>query len=205
MDYPSLNLLLTKLSLPMRFKENIRVIGIDDAFLDDKYSILIGTILRGRYVLEGVLSSRIQIDGLDANEKIREMILGSNYLKQIKVVMLDGITVGGFNLIDIKLLHDDIKIPVVAIMRKQPDFDKIYSALENLANKEIRENIIKNCGNIYSFFNKGNKILYQMAGFDKKEDCEFVIKKFSVNSIIPEPIRIAHLIASGITKRQNKL
>ncbi|BDC36357.1 DUF99 family protein [Candidatus Methanoliparum sp. LAM-1] len=188
----------------MRFKENIRVIGIDDAFLDDRYSILIGIIMRGRYVLEGVLSSKIHIDGLDANEKIREMIIGSTHLKQIKVIMLDGITVGGFNLVDIKLLYDETNIPVIAVIKRQPDFDKIYSALENLADKDKRMAIIKNCGDINSFLYKGNKILYQMSGFDKKEDCEFLIKKFSVNSIIPEPIRIAHLVASGITKGRNR-
>lgn len=185
----------------MRFKENIRVIGIDDAFLDDAYSILIGVILRGKHVLEGVVSSEIHIDGFDANDKIRDMIIDSTYLKQIKVIMLDGITVGGFNFVDIKLLYEETGIPVIAIMRRRPDFDKIDTALDNLAEKDKRVAIIKNCGDINAFFYNGNKIFYQMAGFDKKEDCEFVIKKFSVNSIIPEPVRIAHLIASGIAKR----
>lgn len=188
----------------MRFKENIRVVGIDDAFLDNKYSIIIGVILRGKHVLEGILSSKICIDGFDANDKIKDMIIGSNYLKQIKVIMLDGITVGGFNIVDITSLYNDTKIPVIAIMKKQPDFDKIYAALDNLTGKDKRIEKIKNSGGINSFFHNGNKIFYQMAGFDKREDCEFVIKKFSVNSIMPEPVRIAHMIASGITRGERK-
>ncbi|RZN69841.1 MAG: DUF99 family protein [Candidatus Methanolliviera hydrocarbonicum] len=66
----------------MKFKENIRVLGIDDAFLDEEYSIIIGAIFRGKSVLEGVISSKIQVDGLNSTEKIIEMLFESGYERQ---------------------------------------------------------------------------------------------------------------------------
>jgi len=183
----------------MKFKENIRVLGIDDAFLDEEYSIIIGAIFRGKSVLEGVISSKIQVDGLDSTEKIIEMLFGSGYERQIRVMMLDGITFGGFNVVDIKELFGRTEIPVMAFTRKMPNFTKIYEALGNLDQREKRIKIIKNGGAISEFKFDEHKIFYQKVGIEK-EEVEEIIKEFTINSLIPEPVRVAHLISSGIAR-----
>ena len=38
--------------------------------------------------------------------------------------MLDGITYGGFNVVDIEELYRETGLPVIVIMRSCPDFEK---------------------------------------------------------------------------------
>ena len=52
--------------------------------------------------MDGVLRSDITKDGLDATDVICNMIKKSKHYGQIRVVMLDGITYGGFNVVDIE-------------------------------------------------------------------------------------------------------
>ncbi|RZN69840.1 MAG: DUF99 family protein [Candidatus Methanolliviera hydrocarbonicum] len=115
------------------------------------------------------------------------------------MMMLDGITFGGFNVTDIKELFGRTEIPVMAFTRKMPNFTKIYEALRNLDQREKRIKIIKNGGEISEFKFDEHKIFYQKVGIEK-EEVEEIIKEFTINSLIPEPVRVAHLISSGIAR-----
>ena len=57
-------------------KKEIRVIGIDDSPFN-KYKkdrvLIVGTIFRGGSLLDGVLSTKVDIDGEDSTKKIIEM------------------------------------------------------------------------------------------------------------------------------------
>ena len=51
--------------------------------------------------------------------------------------MLNGITFGGFNVVDIKKLHLATKLPVLAVTHEKPDLKSIHEALKNLPKAEI--------------------------------------------------------------------
>ncbi|MHA1754409.1 MAG: endonuclease dU, partial [Candidatus Odinarchaeia archaeon] len=58
-------------------KNQIRGIGIDDCPFDlkrDKHTYLLGVIYRGNNILVNVLKTEIEIDGLEATDKISNMI-----------------------------------------------------------------------------------------------------------------------------------
>jgi len=101
-------------------KEEIRILGIDDGPFtrNDKEVIVIGVIFRGGEFLDGVLRTYVAVDGLDATERLSKMINSSKHKQQLKVIMLDGITLGGFNIVDIKKLYSEVKIPIIVINRK---------------------------------------------------------------------------------------
>lgn len=104
-------------------KKEIRVIGIDDAphkFRAKGSILVVGTIFRGGNFLDGILSTKASIDGNNATSKITEMINKSKFKPQLRCIFLDGIAVGGFNIIDIVELNKKTKIPVIVIMRKKP-------------------------------------------------------------------------------------
>ena len=79
--------------------------------------------------MDGVLRSDITRDGLDATEVISTMIKNSRHYSQLRVVMLDGITYGGFNVVDIEELYRETGLPVIVVMRAYPDFEKIRADL----------------------------------------------------------------------------
>jgi endonuclease V-like protein UPF0215 family len=181
------------------YKKNIRTIGIDDAYsekLENAY--LVGTIVRGNSLIEQILIRKIEIDGLDATEKLIEMINNSPK-EQLKAIFLSGITFAGFNLIDIEEVYNKLKIPIIVIITKYPNFEKIEKALkENFEDYEKRLEIIKKAGNVY----KINKIFCQVKGIEI-EDAKKIIDITRRNKV-PESLRVSHLIASAIATGKSK-
>ncbi|RLE42544.1 hypothetical protein DRJ19_03925, partial [Candidatus Woesearchaeota archaeon] len=110
----------------MKIKRYMRILGIDDApfnkFKDKGKNVLVvGTIFRGGDFLDGLISTKVRVDGRNATRKLIEMINKSKFKPQLRVVMLDGIALGGFNIVDIEELWKAIGIPVMVVMRKYPD------------------------------------------------------------------------------------
>jgi endonuclease V-like protein UPF0215 family len=116
--------------------------------------------------------------------------------------MLDGITFGGFNVINIQEIFKSTGIPVIVIMRKYPDFTKIKKALKRFNDWEERWKDIKDAGEVYKIENKED-IYIQINGIEL-EDAEEIIKLSTTRSAIPEPIRVAHLIAAGVVTGESK-
>ena len=57
-------------------------------------------------------------------------------------------------------------------------------------------------GKIYKVRTKHNPIFVKCTGIDIEEAKE-IIKLSTIRGVIPEPIRMAHLIASGITRGES--
>jgi endonuclease V-like protein UPF0215 family len=124
------------------------------------------------------------------------MVNQSHHREQIGVIMLDGITFGGFNVVDIQQIFQKTQIPVIVIMRKQPDLLKIRNALQNFSNWEERWKRIQKAGKIKIIHNK--ELIYIQTSGISWEDAEEIVKLATTRSAIPEPIRAAHIIASGV-------
>lgn len=185
------------MSSDFHIKSEIRILGIDDSALLNEKVMIVGTIFRGGDWIDGVLRSEITKDGLDATYVICNMIKKSKHYGQIRAVILDGITYGGFNVVDIQTLYRETGIPVIVVMRSYPDFDKIKLALKYFSDEEERWAIIKRAGKIEKITGKKNSIYIQRAGIGL-ETVRKIIQLTSIRSNIPEPLRVAHLIATGI-------
>jgi endonuclease V-like protein UPF0215 family len=184
-------------------KPEIRILGVDDgAFIPHTKGLVpvVGVVFRGGYWLDGVMHTRIRVDGFDATNKIASMIIDSPHYKQLRVIMLNGITFAGFNVVDIRKLYSKTKLPVIAITREKPDFAEIRKALTHLPKSKERWKTILNAGEIFatSTRSKGEKIYVQASGI-LEEDARTIVKLTSTRSNIPEALRVAHLIASGVS------
>lgn len=189
-------------------KPEIRVLGIDDGdFVPREKGLvdLIGVVYRGGYWLEGVMRTEIQVDGMDATEKIAAMIKESPHYKQLRVIMLDGITFAGFNVVDIKELSQKVKLPVITVVREKPDLDAIKKALENLPEPEKRWAAMKSAGELIEVHTRGAEgaVYMQTAGISKA-DAETITRNTSLRSNVPEALRVAHIIASGFAKSKER-
>jgi endonuclease V-like protein UPF0215 family len=183
----------------MKIKPEIRILGIDDGSLVDDNVLVVGVVFRGGFWIDGVLSTHIERDGLDATEKIIEMVNKTKH-KDLGVIMFDGVTFGGFNTIDIKKIHEKTALPCIIVIRKMPDMLSIKNALKYLKNPEKREKMIENAGKIYKIELKDDKVLYYQFSGMEKEDAEKLIKITAIHSSLPEPVRVAHMIATGIVR-----
>lgn len=188
-----------------RIKDEIRILGLDDGPFKrgDEKTLLVGTIFRGGSFLDGVVSTEVEVDGLDATEKVVQLITKCKF-RDLRVVMLDGLGFGGFNLVDIKRVCDEAGLPVIAVVRDFPDFGEIDKALDNLDDKRKRLEIIKNAGEPRRVETRRGKFIFMQHNGINEDDAEEIVKLSSTRSLIPEPIRVAHLIAQGIVLGESR-
>jgi endonuclease V-like protein UPF0215 family len=183
----------------MRIKPETRVIGIDDSPLLSKDILVVGAVMRGGTWLDGVVSTYVERDGMDATEKISALVAGTKHYGQIRVVMLNGVTFGGFNVADIEALNQETGLPVIVVMRKLPDMKNIRRALDNLSEPDRRYRSILKAGEPTEVRIdwKGAPVHIQCKGIEKDDAARIVIET-AVHSRVPEPLRVAHLIATGV-------
>ena len=190
-------------------KPEIRVLGIDDGRFVPRTKgtvAVVGVVYRGGYWFEGVMHTTITIDGLDATGKMAEMIKNSLYYKELRVVVLDGVTFAGFNVVDINKLSHVTDLPVISVARDKPDLEEIKSALEHLPDFDLRWQVMENAGELFAVETRNgeNPVYVQSAGI-LREDAEKILKTTSIRSNIPEALRVAHIIASGLAGLREKL
>ena len=185
-------------------KKEIRVLGLDDApfELSDKECLVIGTFFRGGTTLDGVLSTRVAVDGEDATTKIIEAVNKSKFKLQIQALFLDGIAVGGFNVVNIHSLHKHTGIPIIVIIRKMPDFKALEKTLKQLG-MEKKYQLMEKAGTPQEVKTKRGKLFIQTAGISVQK-AEEILKICCTHSSIPEALRAAHLIGAGIVKGESK-
>ena len=183
-------------------KTKIRTIGIDDAAFDrnrSKKTFIFGVITRGYDIVEGILRSEIEVDGLDATEKIIKMIQKSKFVTQLKTIFLASSTIAAFNVIDMNALYEQLDIPVITILSKKPDEEKIRRAIMHLEDGEKRYNTLFSNPPMKSIKFKNQigrefEAVVQYVGIDEINEVREIIEKATFTSFLPESLRIADLI-----------
>lgn len=180
-------------------RKKIRAIGIDDGYFKPRTNgktKIVAVLLRSDARIEGILCSDVTIDGLDSTEQIVKMLKDNHakFLGQAEAVFLGGINFAGFNIADAGVLHEELKKPIIIVFRKRPSMKKIFRALARFSDAAMRIKLLKKAGRIY----KAEKIHFQCIGIEPAV-ARVLISKFSIHSNLPEPVRIAHIVASAVT------
>jgi len=148
--------------------------------------------------MDGLLSTHVEKDGEDATVRIIEMINDCKFKPQLQAVFLDGIAVGGFNVVNPRAVHKETGVPVVVVIREKPDFGKMFRALKKLG-MEKKIDIIK----AMPAPEKVNDVYVQNIGISNKDTVK-LLDITCTHSYLPEAIRVAHLIASGVADGQSR-
>lgn len=195
-----------------QMKGEIRILGFDDGAFEPrskKKVPVIGVVYRGGKVLDGALVTEVSVDGDDATDVIAKLINSSRHKQQLKVIMFDGITLAGFNVVDIQKIHDETDIPVVVINRKHPDLGKVRKALDNFADGKEKWETIMRAGRIKECVvnekrgeRESRKVFFQSIGLTDDQTRQ-IIKLSCTRGFIPEPLRVAHLLATAIVRGES--
>lgn len=189
----------------MRVKRQVRVLGIDDSpfTFQSKRALVVGVVARLPMYIEGIMRTEVDVDGTDANDAVLEMVRRSRYREQIRLIMFDGVAVGGFNVVDIDYIYRESGIPCATVTRSLPDIERMESALRTyFPDWKERINVIKR----HSLFKVGSRrsALYAtIAGIDA-ETLEMILAECTVQGRLPEPLRIAHLISSAMVLGESR-
>lgn len=184
-----------------KVKPEIRVVGFDDGTFSFSSkpspgkTILMGVIMKGSREVVGVLARWITVDGTDATDAMIDAILGSRF-KDLRVILLKGITYAGFNVVDLKRLHRETGLPVIVVVRKRPDVEAMENALRKHFNDaEERIGLLREAPPLVEAI--PGKLYFQAIGVDGGIAKE-IIRVTTKTGLIPEPLRLAHMIASAV-------
>ena len=191
-------------------KKEVRIIGFDDSpfkKFSKQNNLVIGVIMRGGLFFEGLLTLKVRVDGFNSTKKLSEAINKSKFKGQLKAVLLDGICLAGFNVVNVKRLYESTGIPVLTIMRDYPNMKDMTKAIKHTTNADKRLKIISVAGKVHKVKirnkNISGYVFYQNYGCSVNY-AEEIIKLTTTRSLAPEPLRIAHLIASGIAEGESR-
>ena len=181
------------------------MMAVDDGpfRFEDRAALLVGLVVRGKGYLEAVYTSSVSVDRLDATRSVADMVRGSRQHSQLKAVLLDGLTLAGFNVVDIAELHRITGVPVVTVVDKVPDPVAIREALEGrFQDWEERYTLISSPETHTVDLVDGGRLTCHMAGMDPGEARE-LLRVTTLRGHLPEPLRMADLVASGLPRLED--
>ena len=178
------------------------VIGFDDAPFTPEYDgpvKVVGTVY-ARQRLTGVLVGDVIKDGDEAAEALARLVAGSKFAENLHLVMLQGIALGGFNVVDVFALHAQLDLPILVVSRRAPNMDAIRDALlTRIPHGAQKWAIIERLGPMELL----RHVYVQRVGLSLSQ-ASAVLKRFTVEGHIPEPLRAAHLIAGALVNGESR-
>lgn len=174
----------------------IRVIGFDDAHYADKSAgseVHVAGIVCSDTRFEGMLWDTIEKDGMQATDRLVGMLSKSKFMAQVQVILVDGITLGGCNVVDLQQLNRELSIPAIGVMRRHPDLEKFRHVVHRLPESEKRWQKVLAAGPVHEL----NGFVFQVVG-ETPEVASRVLARLTDQGKVPEALRLAHLIGSAV-------
>jgi endonuclease V-like protein UPF0215 family len=176
-------------------------IGFDDAPFAQAHRgdvLVVGAVCSGER-LDGVLTAVVRRDGANATRVLGEMTNRSRFRQHLQLVMLQGIALAGFNVVDIHRLREMVGLPILVVSRRRPDLDAIRRALlERVPGGARKWKLIERAGPMEPM----GGVHVQRAGL-AWSDAQTTLARFSIHSAVPEPLRMAHLVAGGLARGES--
>ena len=149
---------------------------------------------------DGVLAGRVRRDGVNSTRVLTRLVAESKFARQLQLVLLQGIALAGFNVVDVLALHDALGVPVLVVARRAPRLPLIrHALLERVRGGRRKWALIERLEPMEALAG----VHVQRVGISR-EHAGRVIRRLAVHGNVPEPLRTAHLIAGGITTGQSR-
>jgi uncharacterized protein len=180
-------------------KPHPRVLAVDDGAFgrDDRFAPIAAVIVSLPAYVEAVRRDRVTVDGRDATERILALARAAGPLDGVRAVLLDGAVVGGFNVIDLRAVHRGLGVPVIAVTRRPPDFPRIHAALTRWFGRDAdRRWRVLRAHRLFPVPTGDRPILAAAVGC-RAAEATAIVHRATVRGYWPEPLRLAHLIASS--------
>ena len=190
----------------MSLKElrDTKVVGVDDGRFRksgkeakrEEKTILVAVLFKGRSI-EDVRISNVTIDGLDSTQSIYTMLADLEF----DFLLLSGATFAGFNVVDAYALNKTLRKPVIIVIGEMPKDQAVREALrKHFRDWERRWSLMESLKPIFEARTdpRYNPIYYEVVGLDP-EDALKLLKAYAFQGRLPEPVRMAGMIAKGLT------
>ncbi len=172
----------------------IRAAGFDDAPFDraSRGDVGLAGVVCAGTRFEGLVWGRVRRDGWNATDAVAALLQDGKFLPQLHLVLLDGLSFGGFNLVDLEALAHRLALPCVAVMRKPPDLPAVERALRRLPRPERRLALLRRAGPVHRI----GSFVFQVRGAEPAPTAR-ALARLTDRGNVPEALRLAHLVGAA--------
>jgi endonuclease V-like protein UPF0215 family len=181
-------------------KAHVRVAAVDDGAFTRRQSVapLVAVAWSSPDQVEGLVLGSVTVDGTDGTPRVEELVRRLPQFEGVRVLLLDGVVVGGFNILDLGRLSRHLHLPVIAVTRSPPDFPKIRAALRKYFRRDAARRWRRLTERpLFPVPTGGRPILAACAGCPRTEAVA-LLKRVTRSGHWPEPLRLAHLVGHAV-------
>ncbi len=182
-------------------KKGLRGLAIAESFRQNSTrSILSGLIMRRDFVIDGFVFGSATLEGNDATDQILHMYEELSRF-DISYLILSGLIISMYNIVDVKKLHDSLQIPIIGITYNESD--GIEDAIKHHFPKSFESKI-----NEYKKLGKRERITLHTSYdlFVRYEGCTIyevkqLLNELTLQGSVPEPLRVSQLLANSLLQK----
>ncbi|MGQ9595998.1 MAG: endonuclease dU [Thermoproteota archaeon] len=186
-------------------KKAIRALGVAESFKrGSSKAFLAGVVMRSDFIIDGFSSSHTTVAGDDATISIISLY-NSLGREDVNLIMIGGTIISMYNIVDVNEVFEETGRPVLAVTYRST------KGIEEAIKKHFPDSWEKKLGAYRKLgprseiaLKTGFKVFIRSAGIDDF-DSRLILNKFTVFGRVPEPIRVARLLARSLSSRIEKI
>jgi endonuclease V-like protein UPF0215 family len=186
----------------MRIPARPHVLGIDDGPFRKRQREpvpIVGVTMEGADLVEGVAVTAFPVDGDGATEFLARWVMGLRARAGLHGLVLGGITLAGLGIVEIPRLAERVERPVLAVGRRSSRRSELARALR-AAGLEERLPLLERTP---AAFRVADGLWVSAAGI-AREGAAALVRATLRKARVPEPLRLAHLLARGLVLGESR-
>jgi endonuclease V-like protein UPF0215 family len=184
--------------VPARVPPRPHLLGIDDGPFRkhrDRETPLVAVMMEGCDLVEGVAVRSFPVDGDDVTGFLAAWIAELRFRPALRAVVLGGVTIAGLAVVDLPRLARETGLGAIAVGRRDPRDHGVADALR-AAGLEAR---VPELERAPAAEPAGPGLWAACAGIGGA-DARALLAAARRKSALPEPLRLAHLIAAALVR-----
>jgi len=178
-------------------KPHLRVMAVDDGPFSRRQRwapVALVAVSSPDYV-EAVGVGRVRVDGVDGTSAVASLADGCPQRASVRVLLVDGVVLGGFNVLDLSRLSRLTGMSVISLTRRRPDFPAMRAALVKYFPRDsARRWRLLRAHRLFRVPTSGHPIYAAAVGCYRADALE-VVRRTTLRGFWPEPLRLARLVA----------
>ncbi|MDO9538783.1 MAG: DUF99 family protein [Methanocalculus sp.] len=179
-------------------KQGVRILGIAESWTGRERSILAGVVMRGDLRIDGTVLSHLTIGGMDGTDAVISMF-SSLKRSDINLILISGAAIAWYNIINPDRIREETETPVIIITYE--DSEGLEDAIKHhFPGDEERIQEYQKLGSRDQVHLKtGHTVFLRRSGIPP-ETALHVLDRFTMDGRVPEPVRVARLIARSVMR-----
>jgi endonuclease V-like protein UPF0215 family len=181
-------------------KRGLRALGIAESFSGRASSTMAGVVMRKDLRIDGVALASLTVGGMDATGAVLG-IIASLARRDINVVMVSGSVVAWFNILDPEAISRTTGLPLIVVTYEDSEGLE-GDILHHFPGDEDRLRAYRRLGDrVPVLLGEGAQVFIRPTGI-APEDAARILRDFTRDGKVPEPVRVARLVARAAMRWQ---